>query len=504
MKIKQLGVEIALILFLPIFLANAAKVDRPNVILIMADDLGYGDLGFTGNKKVKTPVLDRMSREGVRLNRFYSGAPVCTPTRSSVMTGRNAFRTRTFWAGQYPLPSKEITIAEMLHDAGYRTGFFGKWHLGKLTREGNEQFEGAKPRPAEFSPPWEQGFDVCFAAEFSVPTYNPEAWDFPWLSVPEGKAKRYIMDRPLAYGEGTITGSKMARWPLNFWREGQRKATNEIAGDSSALITDEAITFIKESAERRKPFLAVIWYFTPHSPVAASNEAREQYPNLPIREQHWFGAITAMDTQIGRVRDELARRGLSDNTLIHFCSDNGPSWVHELGSTGPFRGQKGDLYEGGIHVPGIVEWPARLRGGTSLETPLSTDDLLPTIASITGAKLPSDRELDGENVLPILEGKTSKRPQPLYFHSLRRSSTTSWEAGAETQSAVIDGRWKLLTVDGQKTFQLFDLNRDPGEATNLSLKEPSRARRMQFLLQKRVKQFEEDARKNAGTNAQER
>jgi arylsulfatase A-like enzyme len=214
---------------------------------------------------------------------------------------------------------------------------------------------------------------------------------------------------------------------------------------------------------------------------------------LSIREQHWFGSITAMDEQIGRVRDELARRGIAGNTLVHFCSDNGPSWVHELGSAGPYRGQKGDLYEGGIHVPAIIEWPSRLKGGRVVKTPISTDDLLPTIAAAAGAALPQKRPLDGENTLPILEGKTSRRTQPLFFHSLLRNSAASWEASAATQSSVIDGRWKLITVDGQGTFQLFDLSQDPAEQIDLAAKEPRRVARMKFMLEQRLTSFRASA-----------
>lgn len=468
--------------------------DRPNIVLLMADDLGYGDLRYTGNPTVETPELDRMAREGIRLSRFYSGAPVCTPTRASVMTGRNAFRSGTYWAGMYPLPEAEITIGEIAHEAGYHTGFFGKWHLGKLTRDGSEVFKGQKPAPQEFAPPWRQGFDVCFAAEFSVPTYNPAVWDFEWLSVPEGKDKKYVMDRPLAYGGGTLTGKPMVPWPVTFWREGQRPSGRVIAGDSSALITDEAVKFIDDSANSKKPFLAVIWFFTPHSPSAAGNEDRALYPSVSMREQHWFGAITALDRQVGRVRAELEKLGIADNTVVHFCSDNGPSWIHNLGSSGPYRGRKGELHEGGIHVPGIIEWPSHLKGGTVIGVPMSTDDLLPTIAALVGVDAPKDRPLDGVNILPILEGKEMARPKPLVFRSVLRQNPVGWEAGEAKQSAVIDGRWKLVSVDNDKTFALYDLDQDPQESTDLAAKEVARVEKMKEVLSARVASFAASAK----------
>jgi arylsulfatase A-like enzyme len=468
--------------------SSARAADRPNVVLIMADDLGFGDVGFNGHPVVKTPQLDRMAREGVRLNRFYSGAPVCTPTRASVMTGRNAFRSGTYWASQAPLPDPEITIAEILRGVGYRTGFFGKWHLGKLTRDGAEVFRSQQPKPAEFAPPWKQGFDVCFAAEFSVPTYNPAVWDFEWLEVPDGPDKAYVMNRPLAYGEGTITGKPMIPWPVKFWREGERPAGREIAGDSSGLVTDEALKFIAASAEAKQPFFTVLWFFTPHSPSAAGDEDRAKYPDQDITHQHWYGAITAMDAQVGRVRDELARLGVAENTIVHFCSDNGPSWIHRLGSAGPYRGRKGELYEGGIRVASAIEWPARFKGQRVIDTAMSTDDLLPTIAAAAGA-LPPKRPLDGESVLPILEGKTAERSGPLVFHSVLRQNTKGWEAGKAKQSAVMDGKWKLISVDNHETFELYDLEMDPSEKTNLAAKDPARVERMKTLLDARVASF---------------
>ena len=496
-RVTNLLGNLALATLVVLFATSRARAaDRPNVVLIMADDLGYGDVGFNGHPTVKTPVLDQMARDGVRLGRFYAGAPVCTPTRASVMTGRNAFRSGTYWASSAQLPDQEITIAELLRTAGYRTGHFGKWHLGKLTPDGAEVFRSQKPKPAEFMPPWKQGFDVCFTAEFSVPTYNPMVWDFDWLEVPEGKGKAYVMNRPLAYGEGTLVGKPMARWPLSFWREGGRPAGREIAGDSSALVADEAVKFIADAAQSKQPFFATVWFFTPHSPTAAGNEDRAKYPDQSITLQHWYGSISAMDTQVGRIRDELKRLGVADNTIVHFCSDNGPSWIHDLGSAGPFRGRKGDLYEGGVRVPGVIEWPAKLKGGRAIDAAISTDDLLPTIVAATGAALPKDRPLDGENVLPLLEGASAARSGPLYFRSLLRQNSSGWEAGEGKQSAIMDGKWKLISVDNDRTFALYDLDQDPRETTDLAAKEPKRVEQMKKLLADRLASFASSAKGN--------
>jgi len=200
-----------------------------------------------------------------------------------------------------------------------------------------------------------------------------------------------------------------------------------------------------------------------------------------------------MDRQIGRVREELERLRAAENTLVHFCSDNGPSWVHELNSAGVYRGQKGDLYEGGIRVPAVVEWPARLTGGRTIETALSTDDLLPTIAAAASVQLDPGRPLDGENVLPILEGRSSIRSQPLYFHSLRRSTPDTWIPVDTKQSAVMIGPWKLITVDDHMTYELYHLERDPDETRDLSAKEVERVARMKKMLNQRIEDFAKSA-----------
>ena len=277
-------------------LAGAASVwaARPNVVLVMADDLGWGDVAYNGNPKVKTPTLDALAKSGVRLDRFYAGGPVCTPTRASCLTGRNPNRYGTLWAGRYPLPFEELTVAELLRDAGYRTGFFGKWHLGKMTPERDEGFGERNHEPKTYSPPWKHGFETNFATESATPNYNPEVWDQEWdLMSSDPKANKFIMDRPIAYGEGTLIGKQLPRWPFRFWHGDGSPAKEPIAGDSSELIVNHASRFIEGAVKEKTPFLAVVWFVVPHTPVAAGNEARALYSDLPIREQHWFGAISS-------------------------------------------------------------------------------------------------------------------------------------------------------------------------------------------------------------------
>ena len=473
-----------LLLALSGWAASAPK--RPNLVLVMADDLGWGDVAYNGNTRVQTPVLDRMAREGIRLDRFYAGAPVCTPTRATCMTGRNPNRYGTLWAGNYPLPSGEITIAEVLRDAGYRTGHFGKWHLGKMTPKADEGFPGEKKPPTTYMPPWRQGFETCFSTESATPNYNPLVWDGEWdLRTNKPDVNKFIMDRPLVYGEGTIVGKPMARWPYQFWLGEGQLAPEPIAGDSSELIMNRAIPFIQESVRAARPFLAVVWFVTPHTPVAAGPEFRAKYAKLTMREQHWFGAITAMDAQIGRLLDELKKLHVDQDTLVWFCSDNGPSWVHELNSAGPLRGKKSELFEGGIRVPAIVRWPAGLKGGRIIDQPVSTLDFLPTLIAASGIRAPKLPPIDGENVLPLLKADTRRRERPIFFdYPYRDVGGITWVPTDTHQAAVIDGPWKLISIDDRKHFQLYNLEQDIGEKTDIAAGHPSEVKRLGQALEK--------------------
>lgn len=462
---------------------TAARPKRPNIVLVMADDLGWGDVAFNGNPKVHTPALDQLVQDGVTLDRFYV-APVCSPTRGAVMTGRNANRYGTIWAGRVPLPRGEETVGDVLQAAHYRTGFFGKWHLGTLTPENDEGFPGPKLPPEAYSAPWHHGFEVCFASESAFPNYNPLVWDEDWnLTTTAKSANKYIMDRPLVYGEGTLTGKPLPRWPFNFWLGEHRPAPGPIAGDTSELIMDPALNFITESVQKNEPFLAVVWFVAPHTPVAAGPEARAAYSHLPMREQHWFGAITALDTQVGRLRNKLRQLGVEKDTIVWFCSDNGPSWVHELNSAGPFRGQKGDVYEGGIHVPAVVVWPnGGLDGGRHVAAPIGAVDILPTLAAVANTAPVKKLPLDGENVLPLLQGTATARQGRLFYDYPRREGSEGWQPGQVRQSAVIDGPWKLVSVDSRQSFQLYNLAQDIGEKTDLAAQQPEISQRLQQAL----------------------
>ncbi|MFN0100956.1 MAG: sulfatase [Bryobacteraceae bacterium] len=401
----------------------AATADRPNIILAMADDQGWGDTSYNGHHILFTPNLDAMARSAIRFDRFYSGAPVCSPTRGSALTGRHPFRYGVFFANadsdadatsKYALPARERTIAEFLKPLGYTCGHFGKWHLG--------DFAGPKQ-----SSPSDNGFDEFFSTTRKVTTVNPEA----------------------------------------YWTQKGRVPSAELEGDDSRILMDAALSFIEKAAQRRQPFFAVIWFHAPHEPVAATERHRAPYTQYPGKPENYYGAIASLDEQIGRLRETLRYIGVARNTMLWYSSDNGPEGDRQSaaspGNAGPFRGRKRSLFEGGIRVPALLEWPARYSTPRVIRAAASTSDYLPTILSALGQPLP--KELDGINLLPILDGKKTLRQSPLAFETIndtRGSPKLCW----------IEDRWKLLTnLDGSEEM-LFDLDADPGEVSNLASGQP--------------------------------
>lgn len=446
--------------------------ELPNIILLMADDLGYGDLGCYGNPTVLTPNLDMMAQEGIRFNRFYAAAPVSSPTRGSCLTGRHPFRYGIKWAGREPLPADEITLAEALKSRGYVTGHFGKWHLGGLSRTVLQgEFPGG---PSPYSPPWENGFDECFSTESMVPNYNP----YYHVGGSYGSdSYRQVQTEPVAKGQRT--GGNI--WRDRYWTGPGQLVDEWLEGDDSEIIMDRAIDFINDKAGKKSPFLAVIWFHTPHTPVVAGNEQRNLYPGLSIAQQHWFGAITAMDGQVGRLRSYLRDNGLAKNTVLWFCSDNGPSYIHNYNSAGPLRGKKSELYEGGIRVPAIMEWPSRFPGHMTVDIPVSTSDFYPTLLAATNTVIEKQPVLDGENILPLLEGKSDRR-DPIGFISPLPSPLRKQETMVEEQFALVDRQYKIISMDNGATFQLYDLIADEGETTDIAKEHPGVFNEMKNIL----------------------
>ena len=425
--------------------AAEASPDKPNVVLCMTDDQGWGDCGYNGHKVLKTPNLDAMSKEGLRFDRWYSGAPVCSPTRGSCMTGRHPYRYGIFFANVGHMKKEEITLAEALKTRGYTTGHFGKWHLGTLTTKIKDSNRGKPGDTRHYSPPWENGFDVCFSTEAKVPTWDP-------------------MIKP---------GTKDEPYGTYYWDGPERRVTENLEGDDSRVIMDRVIPFIRKAAKEKKPFLAVIWFHTPHLPVIAGGKYLEMYKDHPGK--HYLGCITAMDDQMGRLRKELKALGVADKTMLWFSSDNGPEgkkYDGRNGTAGPLRGRKRSLYEGGVRVPGLLVWPAKVTKPRAVKMPCCTSDYFPTVLDVLGFKMKGQPEpIDGVSLLPLIEGEMTERPRPIGFESSGQISLTDNRyklirtRGARRKKKAEGGGGSAGEADG---FELYDLIEDPGEKKNLA------------------------------------
>ena len=251
---------------------------RPNIILCLADDLGWGDVGFHGHPIVKTAHLDAMAANGLCFERFYSAAPVCSPTRGSCLTGRHPYRYGIFFANEGHLKAKELTLAELLQRHGYRTGHFGKWHLGTLSKSINDSNRGGARGVEHYSPPWDNGFDVCFSTEAKVPT-----WD-PMIKPKDQKENRWW--NPVK------SSDSIEKYGTFYWTGPDQIASANLHGDDSRIIMDRAIPFIQDAVQNKKPFFAVIWFHAPHWPVVAGAKYRKLYAGLDEFSQNHFGCIT--------------------------------------------------------------------------------------------------------------------------------------------------------------------------------------------------------------------
>jgi N-acetylgalactosamine-6-sulfatase len=415
--------------FLFLTAANAFAADRrPNIIFILADDLGWSDLGCYGHAQLKTPNIDRLAREGTLFTQFYVNGSVCSPSRCAFMTGQYPARHRIH--GHYAehavnasrgmndwLDPKVPNIAALLQKAGYATAHFGKWHLGNG--------DGA-PRPADYG----------FNETRTVNSTGPD-WGAPDLIF---RAK------------------------------------------SSAAIVDETIRFI--NAHKDKPFYVNAWMLVPHAPLNPPEEQMKPYESLspvgkgfPFKSaaQIFYGSVTDMDNQIGRLLKALDDLGLATNTLILFSSDNGPEDIHVrnaghsgVGSAGPFRGRKRSLYEGGIRVPGIIRWPGKVQAGIIDDTSVVAGvDWLPTICKLANVEVPAGHKLDGEDVSDIFLG-----------HSRPRNTSLLWEwrfhvfgepFHQSPMLAIREGDWKLLLNPDRSRIELYEIKKDLTQLNNVAV-----------------------------------
>ena len=426
---------------------------HPNIILLMADDQGWGDVGYNEHPHLKTPHLDAMAANGVRFDRFYAASAVCSPTRASVITGRHPLRMGICHANCGHIKAEEITLAEMLKAQGYTSGMFGKWHLGTLTRDTMDANRGGRPQhDLHYAPPWDHGFDVSFVTESKVPT-----WD-PMITPP-----RSAGDVRPRLQEGEAFGTY-------YWSGAGQIVEENLEGDDSRIIMDRVIDFVRQASDAGQPFLAVVWFHAPHLPVLTGPAYRNLYADLPEDQQHYYGTISALDAQVGRLRSQLRELQIADNTILFYTSDNGPEGKEASGRTqgltNGLSGRKRSLREGGIRVPGIMEWPAKISPGTRVDVPCFTSDYLPTIADILGFDLASDdRPMDGSSFMPFVREKSRGRKQPLAF-------------SFQEQEALIAQDFKIYSADRGKTFALYNLTEDPAEKIDLAEQEPKKVAQM--------------------------
>ena len=403
---------------------TCAVASPPNIVLLMGDDHGWEETGYHGHPHVKTPVLDEMAASGLRLERFYAAHPSCSPTRGSFLTGRHPNRYGTFAPG-WSLRPEEISVAHILRRAGYLCGHFGKWHVGTV--------------------------------KAGSPT-NPGAMGFhEWLS----HDNFFELNPPLS-------------------RNGAPPEV--IQGESSEIVVKEAIRFIDRARKEGKPFFALVWFGSPHEPYSGLPQELALYDDLPakykdrvvsltsnetggqvkrpqgevLRER--YAEITAMDRAIGQLRKHLASQGLRQNTLLFYCGDNGTSADASLAS--PYRGVKGQVYDGGVLVPGLIEWPARIPQPRATAVPATTSDLLPTLCALTGQPLP-DRPMDGIDLTALLDGKMAEHPKPLCFWAYNTSRFCGVKVQHYIDPELQKGTTPLVKLQGGKATRDFRNYRHP-------------------------------------------
>jgi len=433
--------------------------ELPNIILCMADDQGRGDMGYYGHPYVKTPNFDAMSEASLRLDRFYSAAPVCSPTRASVLTGRHPNRTGVLNHG-LPMRPQESTIAEALQKKRYATGHFGKWHVGSLQKN-------SPVNPSRF------GFDE-------------------WLS-----GMNFFDRDPLLCHNGVV---------------------QRYEGESEEIVVDAAIDFIRKQAKQERPFLAVVWFANPHAPHEALPKYKKLYEGKP--HAGYFAEITAMDHAFGKLRRAIRDSGIRDNTILWYTSDNGGLAKESSGG----RAKKGSIYEGGLRVPAMIEWPNGISAPDTSSIPCVTSDIYPTLLDITGMQAPHDRPLDGVSLLPLLNGRMKSRSEPIGFWEYPTRGRATWnhkilgslreaqqkgeppgqagrpdmDAGEINKTysedmfpghaAWLDWPWKLHRKQKKNRenvdIELYNLEKDPNAKNNVADRQKDRARNMKDCLER--------------------
>jgi arylsulfatase A len=427
--------------------APADSEDLPNIVVIMADDLGWKDLHCYGNKLVDTVNLDRLAEQGMRFTHGYAASPVCTPTRAAMMTGmspaRLAITNHAPGNGEnFSLPGtglqeaqwntflglQHVTIAQRLQDAGYATGFVGKWHLSHRKGEDTNGKLELQLRPEH------QGFDINVGGGSNG---GPPSYFSPYRipALKDGPTGEYLPER----------------------------------------LADECITFVKKN--KGKPFFLAWWDYSVHYPFQAPEELIEKYKKKVgpgIANPTYAAMIEGMDLAIGRFLTALDAEGVAENTLVIFTSDNGAFQA----DISPLRGEKGYLYEGGIRVPWIVRWPGHVKSGSTCATPIISTDTFPTLLEVAGLEADADKPLDGVSIVPLLEQTGELGRDSIYFHYPNYAFHKQNRLG----SAIREGQHKLILHYDDGSVELYNLNADIGEEKNLASEQPELAGRLRKKL----------------------
>ncbi len=425
---------------------NPEPDNRPNIVIILADDLGYGDLACYGNEEIRTPSLDQFAKEGILFTDAYASAPMCSPSRAGLLTGRIPGRTGIYdWIApdsSHYLKQDELSISSLLNDKGYQTALCGKWHLN------------GKMGVAEQSQPDDHGFDYYFATQYSANHLTP----------------------------------------LGFYRNGERLYQQH--GYSCDIVTNDAIRWLQNSWDGESSFFQFVSFHEVHEPIASPPDLLEEYCSAG-KKMLYYANVANLDRAIGNYLSALEEMGLKENTIVIFTSDNGPAawgkgyFERSYGETGGLRGRKRYLWEGGIRVPCMIRWPAMISGGQVNEVPISNIDFLPTLAGICGITIPAGLHIDGSDISPVLTGKEFDRELPLNWHfyapfdgpnSVLRSGdwiiTARWDGGEYSR-----GRFRRSYVRDIKTaeltdFELYNIRKNISQEKNMKDEYPEVFKRL--------------------------
>ena len=442
-----------------------ARDGRPNFVVILCDDLGYGDLACYGHPHIKTPHLDQLAKQGMRLTSCYAAAPVCSPSRAGMLTGRTPNRSGVYnWIpGNHVmhLRKDEVTVAMMLKEAGYDTAHVGKWHC-------NGKFNSpAQPQPGD------HGFNHWFATQNNAAPSH--------------------------------------RNPRNFVRNG--KAVGPMEGYACQLVADEGVEWLRNGRDKEKPFFLFTCFHEPHEPVASPDRMIAGYAKVAKNklEAEYFANVENMDAAMGKLMAALDELKLADDTLVFFTSDNGPETLRRYGgagrsygSPGPLRGMKLWLYEGGIRVPGILRFPGRIKAGSESDEPLCGLDVLPTLTALAGIERKLDRPIDGANFTAVFSGKPIRRAVSLYWHYYNALGAP--KAAMRVGDWMVLGSWgkasgrgggffrasdqKLVKETPLSEFELYNLKTDRDQEKNLAASKPAQMEKLKAMLIKKYREVQ--------------